>query len=373
MKNQKNAILYLILFTSFLPCKSQDNKTMQISGSVRKPVQFSSQDLFISGENNVNEYRIPSIVVTEKGTLIAVCWARNNKIDLVMKKSSDSGKTWTKSKVIVGFPENAVKGYYGAADPSMVVDKHTGTIWLSYDYVIPDPQGDLGRIVRVHLIKSDDEGTTWSAPVDLSYLTNGKDFWLHNGPGVGLYKEGVIVFPMYAPERGSFEGKGAQQTVLVFSKDHGKTWVLRNGVGEYNPEPQIVSLTGGRIMANTRRPKGNGCRQVAITNDLGKTWSEVYNDSVLIEPGCQGSLINYNYNNLSLLVFSNPADKKERKNMTVRVSSDEGKNWQKEIPVYNGSSGYSCLVQLANGNVGLFYEADGKRLVFIEIPYKELF
>lgn len=373
MKNQIFAVLVIVLVTSFLPCNSQDNKNKGSKESAQKQGQFSSQDLFISGENNVNEYRIPSLLRTNSGTLIAVCDARvdkpgdaPNNIDLVMKKSSDGGKTWSKSKVIVGFPENDA-----ACDASMVADKQTGTIWLAYDYAIADPQGDVGRILKIHLIKSNDEGITWSSPVELSYLTKGKNFWLQNGPGVGLYTEGVIVFPMYTVASG---GKGPQQTVLVFSKDHGKTWVLSNGVGEYNPEPQVAGLTGGRIMVNMRRPGGQEYRQVAITDDFGKSWSEVSNDLTLIESGCQGSFINYEFNKKSLLIFSNPADRKERKNLVVRVSNNEGKSWQKEVPVYKGSAAYSCLTQLPNGNVGLLYEADDyKRIVFVEIPYQELF
>jgi len=108
-------------------------------------------------------------------------------------------------------------------------------------------------------------------------LTQGKKFWLYNGPGVGLYNEGVIVFPMYTFER---TDKDHKTSVLVYSKDHGKTWLLSNEVGDYNVEPQIASLTRGRIMANMRRQHGQEYRQVAITSDLGKTWSEL----LMIQP-----------------------------------------------------------------------------------------
>ena len=173
---------------------------------------------------------------------------------------------------------------------------------------------------------------------------------------------------MYTWER---EDKDHKPTVLVYSKDHGKTWLLSNSVGDLNVEPQMASLTKGRIMANMRRQHGEEYRQVAITNDLGKTWSEASNDSTLIESGCQGSLINYEFNNKSLLIFSNPADRKERKNMVIRISNNEGKSWQKEVPVYKGSAAYSCLTQLPNGNVGLLFEADDyKRIVFVEIPFQ---
>ena len=127
-------------------------------------------------------------------------------------------------------------------------------------------------------------------------------------------------------------------------------------------------------MANMRRPRGQEYRQVAITDDFGKSWSDVSNDLTLIESGCQGSFINYESKKKSLLIFSNPADKEERKNLVVRISNNEGKSWQKELPIYEGSAAYSCLTQLPNGNLGLLYEADdNKKIVFVEIPYQDLF
>jgi sialidase-1 len=376
MKNQIFAVL--ILISSFLPCNSQVSKNKSFNSSTLNAGQFSSQDLFISGDNNVNTYRIPSLITTKSGTVIALCDARVDdredapaNIDLVIRKSFDSGKIWSKPKVIADFPGNEA-----AADASMVIDRETGTLWVAYDYVIPDAQGGTwGRLVRIHLIKSDDDGNTWSSPVDLSYLTKGKNFWLQNGPGVGLFTEGTIVFPMYAcPGRIGFGNNKAQfkgQTMLIYSKNHGKTWLLSNGVSDLNVEPQIVALAGGKIMANMRRSEGRD-RHVAITDNFGRTWYGIHNDSTLIDPGCQGSIINYNFNNKFLLVFSNAADSKERKNMVVRISYDEGKSWKKELPIYSGSVAYSCLTQLPNGNIGLLYEADDyTRIIFVEIPKEE--
>lgn len=359
----RKKLLSFILFPAFL---------LSLSFSYSQSSRFVYQDLFISGQHHVNQYRIPSMVTSNKGTLIAICDARvdrpgdaPNNIDLVMRRSLDNGKTWTAQQPIVNYP-----GSEAAGDASLLVDRQTGTIWLAYDYAVPEPQGNFGRIIRIHLRKSDNDGITWSKPVTIRNLTKGKDFWLQNGPGRGLYSLGTLFFPMYTSQN---DERGIQHTVLVYSKDHGKTWLLSNGTGESNPEPQLVRLPGNKIMANMRKPHGFGYRQVSVTGDLGASWSPAHTDSSLIGSGCQASIINYNYKDKDLLVFSNPADKSERKNMEVRVSSDYGKEWQKTIPIFQGSAGYSCLTQLQNGNVGLLFEADHyKRIVFVEIPQSEL-
>ncbi len=363
MKNLIAIFFYLVHFSSL--CGGLAGQEGNVA---QNPAPFAGQDLFVGGENQVHTYRIPAMITTHSGAVIALCDARvdkgndaPNNIDLVMRISYDSGRTWSKAQVIADFPGDECAG-----DASLVVDEQTGTIWLAYDYAVPDPQGYFDRILRIHLIKSEDEGHTWSPPVDLSCLTKGMDFWLQNGPGRGLFVDGTIIFPMYACAK----GKG-QQSRLVYSRDHGKTWRLSAGVGDSDVEPQIVALSKGRIMANMRRP--GGYRQVAVTSDLGSTWQETYTDSTLIDPGCQASLINYRFRNKSLLVFANAADRGKRQNMVIRTSPDEGKSWPKQISIYDGTVAYSCLTQLPNGNLGLLYEADRyKRIIFAEIPYEAL-
>lgn len=340
---------------------------------------FSSTDLFVSGQDNVSQYCIPSLITTRKGTLIAVSDARvdkpgdaPNNIDLVMKRSFDNGKTWTKQNTIVDFPGNDA-----AADASMVVDESTGIIWLAYDYAMADPQGQLGRIIRIHIIKSTDDGATWSEPIALTSLTRGKHFWLQNAPGRGLYaKGGEIIFPMYTIS-GDFNHPKEKQTVFIVSRDHGKSWTLSQGVGDNNVEAQAASLSGGTIIVNMRRPNGEGYRQLATTDDLGRSWSEVRTDSTLKEPGCQGSMISYESHGKSWLLFSVPDDKKYRRNLVIHISEDGGKSWKGKLSVYKKpgtySAAYSCLTTLRDGNIGILYEADiRKRVVFAEIPFQDI-
>lgn len=342
--------------------------------------RFLSTDLFVSGQDRVSQYCIPSLITTRKGTLIAVSDARvdkpgdaPNNIDLVMKRSFDNGKSWTRQQTIVNFTGNDA-----AADASMVVDESTGVIWLAYDYAMADPQGQLGRIIRIHIIKSTDDGVTWSEPVELTNLTRGKNFWLQNAPGRGLYtKGGQIIFPMYTIS-GDFNHPKEKQTVLIVSKDHGRSWSLSKGVGDNNVEAQAASLSDGSVIVNMRRPYGEGYRQIATTDNLGQSWSEVRTDSMLKEPGCQGSMISYESHGKSLLLFSVPDDKKYRRNLVIHISENGGKSWEGKLSIYNNpntySAAYSCLTQLPDGNIGILYEADTrKRVVFAEIPFSDIF
>lgn len=372
-------LLYLLRFvcvlsviTPFTDCFGQQFQEDNTKEPPLVSPHFFYIDSFMREDNRVNpHYAIPTLVTTNKGTLIAVCDARGgrggdppNHIALVMKRSFDGGRTWTPQETIVSFT-----GKVSASDASMVVDKQTGTIWLAYDYTVADPQGNLGRIIRIHLIKSDDDGVTWSMPINLNNLTTEKPFWLQNAPGRGLYTpNGEIVFPMYTVSGGGTQ-PDQEQTVLIVSKDHGKSWYLSNVVGDQNPEPQIASLPNGGIIANMRRPEGEGYRQIATTYNLGQSWLEAYTDSTLIEPGCQGSIINYRANGKSMLLFSIPDNKKYRRNLVLHVSDNDGKTWAKKISIYKGRADYSCLTELPNGDIGILFEAGGrKRLVFAIIP-----
>lgn len=176
---------------------------------------------------------------------------------------------------------------------------------------------------------------------------------------------------------GDFNNPKKKQTVLIISKDHGKSWSMSNGVGNNNVEAQAASLSDGGIIVNMRRPNGEGYRQIATTKDLGQSWSEAYTDSALIEPGCQGSMINYQIQGQSFLLFSIPDDKKFRRDLVLHISNNEGKTWQKELSIYKRSAhysaSYSCLTKLSNGNIGILYEADTrKRIVFAEIPFQDI-
>lgn len=138
-------------------------------------------------------------------------------------------------------------------------------------------------------------------------------------------------------------------------------------------ESKVVELTDGRIMINMRSKHKMGQRAVNYSEDDGQTWGEYYHDSQLIEPACNASIIHYTNRNSNedILLFSNPADAKSRKKMSVRLSRDDGKAWSKPKLVHQGRSAYSSMTVLPNGDIGLLYER-GHKITFAKFSLEWL-
>ncbi|MBN1346755.1 MAG: exo-alpha-sialidase [Phycisphaerae bacterium] len=331
---------------------------------------FEQQDLFVGGDQGIHTYRIPALATTNKGTVIAFCDARverggdlPNHIDQVMKRSFDGGKTWSAMTTVLDFPAPN-----GGGDPTLLVDRQTGTIWMFYVYGIPDPKvKPRGRILWAHAIKSDDDGATWSKPIDLtsSLKKPGWDIYV-SAPGSGIQtRGGRLLMP-------SYHRAGKRYcSFLACSDDHGKTWHIGGDAPEATNECEVVELVDGSLMLNMRSDRGKNCRVVAISKDGGKTWSEGVDDATLVEPVCQASFQRYTSQRggyaKNRLLFSNPADKK-RRNMTVRLSYDEGKTWPVAKVVHPGPAAYSSIAILPDGKIGLFYEC-GKKGAYEKIAF----
>ena len=340
--------------------------------------------LFQRGEGGYHAFRIPALIVSPEGTLLAFAEARKNSlsdsgdIDLVLKRSTDNGKTWSRMEVIWN------DGEHTCGNPCPVVDQSTGRIWLPLTWndgrdhanQIKNRTGRNTR--RVFMSYSDDDGVTWQKPYEITDSTKKPEWtWYATGPGNGIQlklgpHKGRLVIP--CDHNVTLDGKVVRRAHAIYSDDHGKTWQLSEPIGVKTNECAVVELAGGRLMMNMRSYHGKNRRAIAFSDDGGATWSEETLDPALIEPVCQASLIRVSppaEGKQGQLLFSNPASKKRDK-MTVRLSRDEGATWSAARLVTPGKAAYSSLAMLKNGQVGLLYEQGGSQTIeFVVFDLKQ--
>ncbi len=321
---------------------------------------------------NVSCFRIPSLATAPNGDLIAAVdervpscgdlkWSKD--INIVIRRSTDNGKTWLPIQTVVDYPFGQ-----SASDPSMIVDKVTGEIFLFFNYMDLDKGKD---IYFLRYTKSKDNGFTWSEPVDITaQITNknwDKDFkFITSGRGMQTVS-GKLVHTIVNLQKGLF---------VFESNDHGKNWQLIDLAIKPGDESQITEPVAGLWMINSRVNDGSGLRFIHTSTDEGETWN-TYADSSLADPGCNAGLLHYSFlkngDSTNLLIFSNAFSKKDRENMTISVSDDAGKTWIKHTTIFPGSAAYSSITQLSNGDIGLLFEKDDYgKIVFVSVSPKWL-
>jgi len=318
--------------------------------------------LFVSGQQGYHTYRIPALIVTTKGTLLAFCEGRKQgrgdagNIDLLLRRSFDGGRTWTKTQVVWDDGDNT------CGNPCPVVERDTGTVWLLMTHNLgSDTQAQImdgkSKGTRsVWVTKSTDDGATWSKPDEITRDVKKANWtWYATGPGVGIQtKRGRLVVPCDNYVAITRE----QQAHFIFSDDRGTTWKLGGVVGPHCNESQVVELADRSLLLNIRSYRGNNRRLVSISKDAGESWSKPVEDDALVEPVCQASIVRYSADDGGLL-FSNPASKKREK-MTVRLSRDEGKTWPVARVLHDGPAAYSCLAAPPDGRICCLYERGEK-------------
>ena len=361
----KKTIIGLLLITGSFAMAQK--KAHQIAEGVKV-----HQDLFNSTmAEGVACYRIPAIVTAPNGDVIAAIDERvpscgdlkySKDINIVIRRSSDNGKTWTPIETVVDLPFGK-----SVSDPSIIVDEDTKEIFMFYNYMDLENERD---IYYFHMVKSSDNGKTWSQPQDITKQI-AKEEWkndfkfITSGRGIQT-SSGKLLHTMVNLNNGLH---------LFASDDHGKSWYLIDTPIKPANESKVVELADGRWMINSRVNK-SGMRYTHISKDEGKTWT-TSPEPELIDPGCNGSIIRYTSIEQGFkknrLLFSNAKMEKGRKNMTVRISYDEGTTWSKGKTIYTGGSAYSSLTVLENGDIGLFFEKDGyKENPFVSFSLKWL-
>lgn len=332
----------------------------------------SYNHIFKSNEGGYYCFRIPAIIKTKQGTLLAFAEARKNNcgdegdIDMVVKRSTDKGKTWSALSVIWTDGENT------CGNPAPVVDEATGKIhllmtWnLGTDDIATINNGTSKDTRRVYKTSSEDDGVSWALPKEITTDVKLAAWgWYATGPchGIQISKgtfKGRLVIPCDNIEKGSGR-KGYSH--VIYSDNNGETWKL-GGVTppiSVNPnESTVAELADGSLMLNMRVASNDNLRMKSISTDGGMSWSVPVSAIGLVDPVCQGSLISGTINNQHTLFFSNPSSI-TRTNMTIKMSTDNGATWPKAYSVFTGLSAYSDLVMIENNEIGILYEAGVSR------------
>lgn len=330
---------------------------------------FEQQDLFVAGQGGYHTYRIPSVVVTKRGSLLAFCEGRkggasdSGRIDMFIRRSRDGGRTWSPQKVVWADGGNT------CGNPCPVVDRRTGAIHLLVTHNLGgdrEPQiidGTSRGTRTVWVMKSTDDGATWTKPAEISSTTKLKNWtWYATGPGAGIQlRGGRLVVPCDHIEA---ETKKYYSHV-IYSDDNGRTWRLggRTPTDQVN-ECEAVELADGRLLLNMRNyDRERKSRAISVSGDAGLTWSAVTHDEALIEPICQASIRRYSHvktDKRNRILFSNPASRDKRERLTVRLSYDECKTWPVAKTINAGASAYSCLAVLPDKTIMCLYERGEK-------------
>ena len=369
MKTYK-IITCVFLFTSmFTQACQKDDETQGNPTPVPPEEEVPSSEfnyIYNQGTDGFELYRIPAIVKSKSNTLLAFAEARKARsngdsgdIDLVVKRSSDNGKTWSKQITIWNDGQNT------CGNPVPIVDDR-GRIHLLMTWnfqtdkwgAITNGTGEDSR--RPYYTYSDDDGITWAQPVEItSSVKKEKWDWYATGPchGIQIQKgihKGRLVAPNYFTTRES--GKVTSYSHIIYSDDYGKTWkpgepTPVGGVGECS----VAEIGEGTLMLNMRADEGFYRKSTSI--DGGLTWSSPQISIDQIDCKCQGSILSIG----GAVFLSNAASATERINMTIKKSTDNGKNWKGQYTVYEGNSGYSDIVELSDSQIAIIYEGGEKR------------
>lgn len=370
MKTYK-IITCVFLFTSmFTQACQKDDETQGNPTPVPPEEEVPSSEfnyIYNQGTDGFELYRIPAIVKSKSNTLLAFAEARKARsngdsgdIDLVVKRSSDNGKTWSKQITIWNDGQNT------CGNPVPIVDDR-GRIHLLMTWnfqtdkwgAITNGTGVDSR--RPYYTYSDDDGITWAQPVEItSSVKKEKWDWYATGPchGIQIQKgihKGRLVAPNYFTTRES--GKVTSYSHIIYSDDYGKTWkpgepTPVGGVGECS----VAEIGEGTLMLNMRADEGF-YRKSCTSIDGGLTWSSPQISIDQIDCKCQGSILSIG----GAVFLSNAASATERINMTIKKSTDNGKNWKGQYTVYEGNSGYSDIVELSDSQIAIIYEGGEKR------------
>lgn len=361
-------IIVTAIYGPSLPLLHADEQGIKLLPQSSIPIV----DLFRAGEGGYTGYRIPSIAVTPKGTLLVAVAARRDSfsdwadIDTMIRRSIDGGKTWEERVTITDEGEDTVD------NATFIVDAENNKLFLMYqvDYE------------RAYLKTSRDDGKSWSAPREITsvfevFRERDTYEWevLAMGPGHGIVlANGRYVVPIWIATNHSHR---PSLSATIYSDDQGETWragevIVKHSDQFANPsEHALVELDDGRVMTNVRTESKEYRRVISYSKDGATGWSAPRFHPELFDPICMASMSRYpamiGEKPGSRILFCNPDSSSEgevkrrwgaraRKNVTIRVSQDEGKTWPVSRVIEPGPSGYSDITVADDGTIFVAFE-----------------
>jgi len=350
------------------------------AGAAMEAPFLEKTDLFEEQTNGFVLYRIPGLVVTARGTVLAYCEARKysvadrGEIEIHLRRSTDAGRTWSPPKQIAHLGQRLPR------NPHMPADKKKKNMGGPYEQTVNNPVAIADRSGAVHFLycveymrcfymRSDDDGVTWSRSVEIS--STFEQFrpdcdWqaIATGPGHGIQLSGGrLVVPVWIA---AYEGNSPirNASTVIFSDDRGATW-QRGGIAIVGGgECLVAELAGGGVMLSARNGFPERRRAIAFSREGASGWSQTKLAEELLEPGCMAGLVSHPgtaQDGKPFLIFSNPdtTDRPHsaRRNVTVKLSYDNGRTWPVGRLLQAGPSAYSDLAVLPDGTVLCFYES----------------
>ena len=359
--------------------------------------QLVQSDLFEAGKDGYALYRIPGIVCTSRGTLLAYCEARkSNKgdwgtIDIMLRRSTDGGRTWSPRQSLADVPGPKHKNTVALAQ-KLATD---GEVTYNNPVAIVDRLASTGGKSVVHFLfcleyqrcfymRSDDDGETFSKPVEITAAFDKfrpEYDWkvLATGPAHGIQLAGGrLIVPVWISLGTGGHAHRPSVTATIYSDDHGQTWqrgdiaVPDTAEWIFPNETVVAELADGRVMLNVRSESKTHRRLVTTSKDGATGWSKPEFDQALQEPICMASLVRVSTaatGGRNRLLFANPDNlekaagkaeagkSRDRVNLTLKLSYDEGQTWPVSRVLEKGRSAYSDVATGADGTLYCLYES----------------